>query len=170
MTKKDKGKIFSGIVLILLGLSISGINVFSGFSHNSILLLLGGLFIAWYFYNNSYGLLIPGCILAGIGLSSIGSHYFWHSPHNSQLGIGLGFVAVYVIDRLHHGKSHWWPLIPGGIMVLSALSQGAFGMRNIFHVGWPLILIILGLWIVGKSTGIIHKKENPDSEEPLNKD
>ncbi|MDO9576643.1 MAG: hypothetical protein Q7J16_02030 [Candidatus Cloacimonadales bacterium] len=170
MTKRDKGKIFSGIVLILLGLSISGINLFAGFGQNTILLLLGGLFIAWYFYSNSYGLLIPGCILAGLGLSSLGSHYFWNSPHNSTLGIGLGFVAVFVIDLLHKGKSPWWPLIPGGIMVLSALSQGAFGMRNLFHIGWPLILIILGLWIIGKSTGIFKGRDKKDSEKPLNKD
>ena len=169
MNKKEKGKIFAGIILILLGFSLSGINLFAGFGQNTFLLLVGGLFIAWYFYSNSYGLLIPGCILAGIGLSSLGSHYFWHSPHNIQLGIGLGFLAVFIIDKLHHGKTHWWPLIPGGIMVLSALSQGAFGMRNIFHVGWPLILIILGLWIVGKSTGIIKQGDKKNPEEPLKK-
>jgi len=156
--------------LILLGLSISGINLFAGFSHNSILLLLGGLFIAWYFYSNAYGLLIPGCILVGIGVGSIGSNHLWYSPHNSTLGIGLGFVAVFVIERLHKGKSHWWPLIPGGIMVLSSLSQGAFGMRNFFHIGWPVILILIGIWIIGRSTGIIKKSDKNNSGEPLNKD
>lgn len=169
MNKRDKGKIFSGIVLILLGLSISGINLFAGFGQNTILLLLGGLFIAWYFYSNSYGLLIPGCILVGIGLGSVGSHHFWFSPHNSQLGLGIGFIAIYFIDRLHTGKSHWWPLIPGGIITITALSQGTLGLRHIFHIGWPVILIILGIWIIGKSTGIIKESDKKDFDRPLNK-
>ena len=169
MTKRDKSRIFSGIVLILLGLSISGVNLFSGFSHNSILLLLGGLFIAWYFYSNAYGLLIPGCILAGLGLGSLGTDYFWYSPHNSSLGLGIGFISIYLIDRIHSGKSHWWPLIPGGIITLSALSRGALGMKQIFHLSWPIILIIIGLWIIGKSTGIIKDSYKNDSEHPLNK-
>ena len=164
MKGRDKGKIIAGLILILLGLSLSGINIFAGFSGNTILLLLGGLFIAWYFYNNAYGLLIPGCILAGLGLSSIGSHYFWHSSHNSQLGIGLGFIAVFVIDLINNGKSHWWPLIPGGIMVFTALGQGAFGLRNLFHMIWPVILIILGLGIIAKSTGIVKSKEEENEQ------
>ncbi len=170
MDKRDKGKIFSGIVLILLGLSLAGINLFAGLGHNTILLLLGGLFIAWYFYSNAYGLLIPGCLLFGMGLGSLGSKYFWVSTQNSQLGLGVGFIAIFLIDWLHSGKSHWWPLIPGGIITLSALSRGALGMRHIFRLGWPVVLIIIGLWIIGKSTGIIKDSDENDSEHPLNKD
>ena len=165
MKRRDKGKIIAGIILILLGLSLSGINIFAGFRGNTILLLLGGLFIAWYFYNNAYGLLIPGCILTGLALSSIGNHYFWNSPYNSQLGIGIGFIAVFVIDLINNGKSHWWPLIPGGIMVFTALGQGAFGLRNLFRMAWPVILIILGLWIIAKSTGILKCKEEENEQQ-----
>ena len=164
MKRRDKGRIVAGLILILLGLSLTGINIFTVFRGNTILLLLGGLFIAWYFYNNAYGLLIPGCILAGLGLSSIGSHYFWHSPHNSTMGIGLGFIAVFLIDLINNGKSHWWPLIPGGIMILSAISRGAFGLRHIFHFTWPVIFIILGLWIIAKSTGIVKNKEEHNEQ------
>lgn len=170
MTKKDKSRIFSGIVLILLGISLSGVNIFKGFGENSILLLIGGLFIAWYFYSNSYGLLIPGCILVGTRLATFGDQHFWYSPHNTQLGLGLGFIAVYVIDRLHTGRSHWWPLIPGGIITLSALSRGAFGIRIEMALFWPVVLIIIGIWIIGKSTGLINKKQEKEEIHPLNKD
>ncbi|MCF7793597.1 MAG: hypothetical protein K9N09_12260 [Candidatus Cloacimonetes bacterium] len=170
MTKKDKSRIFSGIVLILLGISLSGVNIFNGFGENSILLLIGGLFIAWYFYSNAYGLLIPGCILAGMGLASFDGHHFWNSPHNTQLGLGLGFIAIYIIDRVHTGRSHWWPLIPGGIITLSALSHGAFGIRIEMALFWPVVLILIGIWIIGKSTGLIHKKKENEEIRPLNKD
>jgi uncharacterized membrane protein len=107
--------------------------------------------------------------LVGIGLGSVGSDYHWFSPQNSQLGLGIGFIAIYLIDRLHKGKSHWWPLIPGLIISITALSQGALGLRRIFHIGWPIILILLGIWIIGKSTGIV-KDEKKDDDDPLNKD
>ncbi|MBL7149678.1 MAG: hypothetical protein ISS80_06350, partial [Candidatus Cloacimonetes bacterium] len=85
MKKSEKGKLIAGLILVLLGLSLSGINIFAGFGENLFLLLLGGLFIAWYFYKNAYGLLIPGCILVGLGLGSFGSDIFWVSPHYSTL-------------------------------------------------------------------------------------
>ena len=164
MKKSEKGKLIAGLILVLLGLSLSGINIFAGFGENLFLLLLGGLFIAWYFYKNAYGLLIPGCILAGLGLGSFGSNIFWSSPHQSTLGIGIGFIAVYVIDLLNNGKTHWWPLIPGGIMTVSSLAKGPFGFRNFFKIGWPIIIIILGLWIIARSTGIIKCKEKKDEQ------
>jgi hypothetical protein len=169
MTRKDKSRIFSGIVLIILGLSLSGLNIFSSFQGNNMLLLLGGLFIAWYFYSNAYGLLIPGCILAGMGLASAGILTFRNWPFNSQLGLGIGFIAIYVIDRLHTGKSHWWPLIPGGLITLSAIGNGAWGIKIEMALFWPVILIILGLWIIGKSLGIIKEKDDDDFH-PLNQD
>ncbi|MEA2095288.1 MAG: hypothetical protein U9P73_01160, partial [Candidatus Cloacimonadota bacterium] len=67
MKKERKGQIIAGIILILVGLSISGLRLFIGFHQNSFMLLLGGLFIAAYFYKDSYGLLIPGCLITGIG-------------------------------------------------------------------------------------------------------
>ena len=169
MKKKERSRILAGIILILLGLFLAGNNKFIGFDQGSILLLIGGIFIAWYFYSNSYGLLIPGCTLAGLGLSLLGGHYFWNSPYNSSLGIGVGFIAVYLIHLFNNGKAHWWPLIPGGILVLSALSHGAFGVKDASHFIWPVILIVLGIWIIGKSTGLIKKEDaESEDEEPSN--
>lgn len=169
MNKRQKGKLFAGIILILLGLSLAGINIFTGLGHNTIQLLLGGLFIAWYFYSNSYGLLIPGCILAGLGLASLGSRHFLYTPHNSQFGLGLGFIAIYVIDRLYSGKTHWWPLLCGALIALAALARGAYGFKEIYRVGWPFILILIGLYIIIKSLGITNNKNKQQNIHPLNK-
>jgi len=171
MTRKERSRIFSGLVLIILGLSLSGINLLDGIGQKNILLIIGGLFIAWYFYNNAYGLLIPGCIMAGMGLASVGNHHFWNSPNNTQLGLGIGFIAIYVIDRLHTGKSHWWPLIPGGLITLSALGNDAFGIKIGMALFRPVVLILLGLWIIGKSVGIIKEKDDMENDfRPFKKD
>ena len=164
MKKSEKGKLVAGLILIILGLSISGLKFYLGFQQNSFMLLLGGLFIAAYFYKDAYGLLIPGCILAGLGLGSFGHGFFWNFPHFSTLGLGVGFIGIFVIDLLNKGKTHWWPLIPGGVLLLTGLSFKPFSIWHFFNIGWPVVLIIIGLWIIVKSTGIIKSKEEKDEQ------
>jgi len=159
MKNERKGQIIAGIILILIGLSISGLRIFVGFSQNSFMLLLGGLFIAAYFYKDSYGLLIPGCLITGIGLSSLDYGLFNHSSQINTLGLGIGFFCIYIIDRINKGKTLWWPLIPGGILTLVGLSSSPFNLWKYLHIGWPVILIALGLWIIAKSTGLIKNKK-----------
>ncbi|RLI62990.1 MAG: hypothetical protein DRO88_10965 [Promethearchaeia archaeon] len=163
MKNERKGQIIAGIILILVGLSISGLRLFIGFHQNSFMLLLGGLFIAAYFYKDSYGLLIPGCLITGLGLGSFTYGFFWRFPLLNTLGLGVGFIGIYVIDRLNKGKTEWWPLIPGGILTVIGLSSSPFNLWRFFNIGWPVILIALGLWIIAKSTDLIKsKKENKE--------
>ena len=64
-----------------------------------------------------------------------------------NLGLGLGFVAIFLIAFLYERKSHWWPLIPGTVLILLGLRrmEEVFGwlLRN-----WPLILVIIGVLIL----------------------
>jgi len=164
MKKERKGQIVAGIILILLGLSFSGIRFIIGFHHNTFFLLLGGLFIAAYFYKDLYGLLIPGCLIIGLGITSGHFGLFRYSPYYNTLGLGLGFVAIYVIDLLNKGKSHWWPLIPGGILTFLELSTRPYNFWGFFHVIWPIIIILLGLYMILNSLGLIKcfKKNEQD--------
>ena len=85
-----------------------------------------------------------GCILAGLGLGEL---IGW-----SSLGLGLGFIAIFVIDLLVRGKSHWWPLIPGVIITLDALGDRAnvviAPLRGLVANWWPLLLIAIGLLLL----------------------
>jgi len=162
MKNERKGQIIAGVILILVGLSIAGLRLFIGFNQNSFMLLLGGLFIAAYFYKDSYGLLIPGCLITGIGLSSLNYGFFKHSSQFNTLGLGIGFFCIYIIDRINKGKTFWWPLIPGVILTIVGLSISPFNLWKFFHIGWPVILIVLGLWIILKSTGLIKDKDKND--------
>ncbi|MDP8267279.1 MAG: hypothetical protein P9L97_01000 [Candidatus Tenebribacter davisii] len=167
MKRERKGQIIAGIILIIIGISISGIRLIAGFHQNSFLLLLGGLFIAAYFYKDSYGLLIPGCIIFGLGFSSTKFGIAGNYSQFNTLGLGLGFIGIFVIDLLNKGKTHWWPLIPGGILVMAGLSSSPFQLWRYFHIGWPILVILLGLWIIGESTGLLKKKhkDNEDSNK-----
>ncbi len=149
----NRGRILAGIILILLGLLIIFLK-FSTFHHpNSFLLLIGGLFLAAYFYNKSYGLLIPGCLLLGIALSSGGMGYYHTFNNSSSWGLGFGFFAIFLIDLLYQGKTHWWPLIPGTILVITGIRKSSFWMVKF----WPVLIILLGLYIIFKS--LLPKQE-----------
>jgi hypothetical protein len=64
------------------------------------------------------------------------------------LGLGLGFAAITVIDAvLGDGDAAWWPLIPGGILVMVGGSQIA-GIRDIGIYLVPAALVVVGLLLL----------------------
>ncbi|NIM62909.1 MAG: hypothetical protein GTN89_03285, partial [Acidobacteria bacterium] len=65
-----------------------------------------------------------------------------------KVGLGAGFIAIFVIALVYEKRSHWWPLIPGGILLVTAFSIGEELMDFLFSGGWPLVLIIIGVIIV----------------------
>jgi len=156
MSEKIKNNFVSGIFLIILGILIIGFK-YRSFPNISIFpIIIGGFFLAGYFSNKNYGLLIPGCLLLSIGLT--GGRVFWISYRDfGSLGLGIGFVAIYVIDLIYRGKTHWWPLIPGIILILT----GTRKFTHFISIGWPVLLILLGIWIVIKS----FQKNNDGNQE-----
>jgi hypothetical protein len=167
----NKGRLLAGIILILLGLLIIFLK-FSTFHHpGSFLILIGGLFLASYFYNKAYGFLIPGCLLLGIALSS-GQSGFSAFSHSGTWGLGFGFFAIYLIDLFYRGKTHWWPLIPGCILVVTGIRSVSYWLAK----GWPVLIILVGIIVIVKSLrpdksehyfqehNRIDKDENSDTE------
>jgi hypothetical protein len=136
---------------LLPGLLLIGLGVFFLVGRNTnlggwiFLAGLGAIFLVAYFNSRSYGLLIPGCILLGLGLGE--------AMDQSSLGLGLGFIGIFAVDTLVRGRmSHWWPLIPGVIIAGSELSDmniaGLGTLRDIAADWWPLLLVLLGVLIL----------------------
>ncbi len=138
-----------GLILIVLGalfllarnVSLSGWIWLAG---------IGAIFILAYFTSRNYGLLIVGCILAGLGLGD--------ASGASDLGLGLGFIAIFAIDTLVRGKmSHWWPLVPGVLIAGNAAidrNRALFGaVRSAVNDWWPVLLIALGVLILLRGMG-----------------
>src|SRR3970040_2162542 len=117
MINMKQGRGAAGAVLIVVGLILLASQFVKGFADHIWTLLIGGLFVAGYFYRRAYGLLIPGCILLGIGLGNLGEGSILQFGDFDSIALGLGFLAIFVIDTLYRGRSHWWPLIPGGVLV-----------------------------------------------------
>jgi hypothetical protein len=120
-----------------------------GIGQDVILFCIGGLLIAAYLYTGTYGLLVPGGILLGLGLGSIGEHRFrLFEGDFTLLGLGIGFATIWLVALLYRRRSHWWPLIPGTILIIAGLRAGRETLEFLLEKGWPLILVFVGLLIV----------------------
>jgi hypothetical protein len=165
MDERQRSGLMAGLILVVLGLGLLAINLVQGLGNAAILFLVGGVFVAFYLYRRNYGLLIPGCILLGLGLGAIGQvalaagdYGSWTLDNLSSLGLGAGFLAIYLIDRIYRGATHWWPLIPGGVLVIAGLAQSNGDLRRVLSLGWPLILVLVGLVLLAGTLGLTGKR------------
>jgi hypothetical protein len=111
------------------------------------LLVVLGVFLLVVFQTGVGGeavpLLVPGGILTGLGAGIVVAA--GGGPDASVvLGLGLGFVAVYVISLATRDRlAHWWPLIPGGILALVGISAMPATEGLAAYVA-PIALILAG--------------------------
>ena len=113
-----------------------------------VLLTIASGFLFFAFWRRIYALLIPGSILAGLGLGvplarvTNGVSVLW--------GLALGFVSILLIGRTLFNVQSPWPLFPAvplfcvGVIVAIANLPGylAGGM-----IWFPLLLIAAGLYL-----------------------
>ncbi len=148
MAHSKEARMATAAVLILLGLALFVFQFVQGTIAVLLFLLVGALFVAGYLYWRAYGLLIPGCILLGIGLGSIGENIPLGVSNFSSIGLGIGFIGIYVIHWLYERKSVWWPFIPGGILILIGVASSSHAVAEVLSKGWPLLLVLAGLVVL----------------------
>ncbi|MDH3626355.1 MAG: hypothetical protein OEV00_13275 [Acidobacteriota bacterium] len=111
--------------------------------------LIGLLLVGGYFATRSYGALIAGCILAGYGIGAFGDDRWMVMREFSLIGLGIGFILIYVIQMLVERKAARWPLIPGIILVILGFRSWRRFWTFLFSPdGWPIILMIVGALIL----------------------
>lgn len=147
MSVPNKRRMNAGLILIVVGLGLYLLERFQGIGQEVVLLVIGGVFLIAYFIQKKYGLLIPACILLGLGVGSTIRGTFLDYGNTTLIGLGLGFIAVFVIARLHEGKSQWWPVIPGGVMLLVAFPETERLFDYVTDY-WQLILVFIGILIL----------------------
>jgi hypothetical protein len=149
----------TGIVLIIIG-AIALLGQFLA-QFNMTYLILPGLglgFIAWGILTRKAGLLIPGGILSGIGLGVVLSDSI-SSGAESEMGgavfllsFAAGWGLITLLSAIFTDETHWWPLIPGGIMAAigAALLIGDSALTVLEFVGrtWPILLIAIGVYLI----------------------
>ncbi len=146
-SQRTLGLLFIGIggaLLIVLTTDVGG-EIFVGFR--------GLGFLGAYAATRSYGLLIPGGILTGLGTGLIIESQ--GGPSGSVvLGLGCGFLAIATIDRLVSSADGvwWWPLIPGAVLVTVGASN-LTGIPNLGRYLVPAGLILIGVLLLLRKPG-----------------
>lgn len=156
-----KGRNIFGVFLIFAGafLLLERLNLIDG---DIFLLLLGGGFIAAYFANGrTLGFLIPGSILAWLGLYT----FFMEQPVLGFkddfaggllfLALGLAFFTIFLHTLFKEkGGARFWPLYPGiGLVLFALVVEYDFQFIPQLYLTqiktyWPGLIILFGLFLL----------------------
>jgi hypothetical protein len=140
----------AGIILVVLGLMFLAAQWFD-FTGAAVLGALAMFFVVMYATTRKYGFLIPGMILGGLAVG-VGLQESGYDPNGGfvVLGLGAGFIAIYLINVFVRTPASWWPLIPGGILSVVGLTQVAEGTAAAETIArlWPVGLIVAGVIVL----------------------
>jgi hypothetical protein len=142
-----------GFVLILIGGGALAAEVWPDVDRYVPLAIGLGL-LALFVVTRSYLALVFGGILTGVGAGLAVSDIFFPRSDadgpGATLGLGFGFVGIWVASLLWRLKEHhFWPLIPGGILLLVGLGL----VLDLFEGDlsrWvvPGLIVIVGLVVM----------------------
>lgn len=144
-----------GVALILAGV-LMVLVTFTEIEWLGLLLLplLGVMFLVWGIVAGRVCPIIPGGILTGLGTGLWLSQQVFPGDNQLEGGmitlcLGLGFLLIVPLPAYFTQESHWWPSIPGSILVLVgiALFIGGNAPEVLSFLGkiWLVALIINGL-------------------------
>jgi hypothetical protein len=138
------GRSFAGVMLVAIGVALLLIEL-TGVGGVAIVLLGGLAFLATHLATRSYGFLVPGGILTGFGAALVAQDLGLVADVG-LIGLGAGFLLIPTVQLLtgaERPSGWWWPLIPGGILILLGTLEKLDGQAAGLIL--PGLLIILGL-------------------------
>jgi hypothetical protein len=145
------GSWVGGVVLIAIGVAFL-LGQLLPDAGRFVTLLVGLTFLAVFVATRTYGFLVPGGIVTGVGVGivlamedqgRVGGGLF-------LVSVGLGFVGIFVLGALFRlRENHPWPLIPGGILcAIGLITLSGTRYDEVARFAWPAALILLGLLFV----------------------
>ena len=156
---KTKNGLVAGVALIIIGLVVLAGQLLD--SPNIGLLILPTLaiiFLAWGLITRTFGLIVPGGILAGIGAGVfLMDMTALETQGESEAAIFMlafagGWALITLLSVFTTDRLQWWPLIPGGIMAIigALLLSGEAGLKvlEFSEYLWPIAMIVVGLAII----------------------
>ncbi len=154
-----RDQLVGGIVLIIIGI-FALVMQFVDMQEVGLYIMpaLAILFLAWGLIARQIGPIIPGGILAGLGLGTMFASGTWRLPAGMDEGgafliaFALGWALITVLSVFVSDRVHWWPLIPAviiGVTGFAVLYGGIFNdVLQVVGYAWPALLILVGLYII----------------------
>jgi hypothetical protein len=121
-----------------------------------IVMFIGLGLLAAFAYTRGYGYLVPGGIMTGLGAGIVVSESFTFTNEETGgvivLGLGLGFLAIWVIGSVMRvAQNHWWPVIPGGILATIGAVLLVGGQEAAILDYWGVVVIAVGLFVLWRA-------------------
>ncbi len=185
--KRISGSLLGGLILIVLGLlSILG-QIFRGFPLKSylrpfIIIGFGGLFFVGMIAGgkSTAGLAIPGSIISGIGLMMFAQNLmgYWESRAYSWtiilllVSLGIFIMGLYTEDD-HHSQAGLRVMKVGAILFIIfggffELIVNAFRPYGIQQYLFPLLLVLLGVYLVVVRSGLVSSRHLDSIDQSTN--
>jgi hypothetical protein len=156
------GQVAAGLALVVLGGALLALERLDGSPDHLFLILVGGVFAAGYFYKRAFGLLIPGGILIGLGSGLAYDDLYSDSfldGESAAFGLGIGFLLIYVVSLLYERTHRWWPLIPGGLLVIAGFPDWDWADEILDF--WPVAVMAVGLLLLFR--GLLSRQKAAES-------
>lgn len=175
-TNRNAGGLIGGAVLIAIGLLSLASRVFQNFNWGFVwpflVIGVGAVFFVAMFSGGKQtaGFAIPGTIIGGIGLVLLFQNIFKHWESMSYfwtfiiifVGLGIYIMGLYSSDEGQ--KQSGWRVMKVGFILFVVF--GAFFEILIFssfnNLIFPILLILLGVYLVLSRTGLFGKRNNPE--------
>lgn len=156
------GQVAAGLALVVLGGALLALERLDGSPDHLFLILVGGVFAAGYFYKKAFGLLIPGGILIGLGSGLAYDDLYSRSfvdGESAAFGLGVGFLLIYLVSLLYERVNRWWPLIPGGVLVIAGFPEWDWADEILDF--WPVAVMAVGLFLLVR--GVLRRRKEAES-------
>jgi len=156
MAGKPGSRLFLGLVLLAVGgaLLLARMHVVD---YGPAFLMAFGVALSLFgVFSRRLSPLVPGCILLGLGagmyLGDRGVEGVGVVNWN-VLGLGAGFLLLFVLALVLGLGSQWWALVVGAVLVAVGGLPGLKGVLDpqivvAVRTYWPAALVVLGLYLV----------------------
>ncbi len=158
MARTRRPNLTLGLILLVVGVILLVTRFVAVETAPVWLLGLGAAFALIAIVNASYGALVSGMVLLGLGAGMIlGDRGTAGIPEGTWilLGLGAGFVGIYVLALILKLNRHWWPLLPGVVLLVAGgwryVRRFAFLPPEVviaIRTWWPAALIVAGGWML----------------------
>lgn len=158
MARRSRSNLTAGVILVVIGGVLLATRFALIATAPAWLLGLGIGLAVIAIVGSSYRALVGGMILLGLGAGMLlgDRGVAAMSPTSWTLcGLGAGFIAIWVLAFILRLNHHWWPLVPG--VVLLALGGARF-LRHLpaippqvmvlIRLWWPASLVVAGIWLL----------------------
>lgn len=154
--ERRRGVPMLGLFLIVLG-AVWGLGELVPQAHigtSAFFLGVGIVFLVVWVKDHNHAALYLGVLLTALALSSVLSEAGQISgPGWGTLFLGVGLLWIAAM-RAARGAGRGWQLLVGGAFTIWGAGEiAAHYLRvNTDGLGWPILLILLGLFIIGRTS------------------